>query len=418
VNYRDLVFATLKPLNRGSLTLSLPDGSAYKFGGLGKDLDAQINITNPDFFKRCVLAGAIGFAESYIQGDWESPHLPSVIAFFTRNAEFSPVMKTRRKRIPPALDFLSAYNRYLHLRRPNSIKKSRSNIGDHYDVSNDFFALWLDPSMTYSSAVFDPLDLDLEEAQQKKYNVLCRKLRLTQNDHLLEVGTGWGGLSLHAAKHFGCRVTTTTISEEQHHEAKRRIEEAGLANRVTVLLEDYRHLSGKFDKIISIEMIEAVGDAYVDNYFGILSRLLRPSGLLGLQAILCPDQQYEILRRGVDFIQKHIFPGSLLMSLQRILKATSRTDGLNLLSYDDYGPDYAKTLRIWREAFEDRRSDMLQHGLDEQFIRKWRYYLAYCEAAFATRFISVAQLVFTNSGNLALNWDSPISDQPWALPRG
>lgn len=416
MNFRSLVFAALSPLRRGSLKLVTPEGEVRHFGGLGKELRAEIDVHSEEFFRRCVLFGPIGFAESYIDGEWDSTDLTRLIGFFTINAEDSPAMKTPQRTVPPALDILSAYNRFLHRRRPNSLKKSRENIRDHYDLSNDFFRLWLDDSMTYSSAVFEPASLTLAEAQQRKYHLLCKKLRLSPSDHVLEIGTGWGGFSMHAARHFGCRVTTTTISTEQHAEATQRVASAGLADRVRILLEDYRNLKGQFDKIASIEMIEAVGDQYVDGYFQCLSRLSTPYALIGLQAILCPDQQYEILRRGVDFIQKHIFPGSLLMSNQRLLAASSRTPSLNLHDFEDLTPHYARTLRLWRDAFEEQKEAIAALGFDECFHRKWRYYFAYCEAAFASRFISVAQVVFSKTGNLSLNAGSPIEDYRWANP--
>lgn len=410
MNFRGLVYQTLKPLQRGALEMTLPCGQVWRFGGLSRLPMAKVIIQDENFFRRTVLFGPIGFAESHVAGEWDSPDLVAVVAFFIANAEDSPAMDTRSRRRKGPVDLLSAYNRFIHTRRPNSILKSRDNIREHYDLSNEFFALWLDKTMTYSSALFEPNDLPLQAAQIKKYDALCQKLRLTAGDRVLEIGTGWGGFSMHAASTYGCRVVTTTISEQQHHEASKRIAEAGLADRIEVRLDDYRHLSGRFDKIASIEMLEAVGDRYVDGYFEKCSHLLTPNGLLGIQAILCPDQQYDILKRGVDFIQKHIFPGSLLMSMQRILEATSKTQSLNLLNYHDMAPHYAKTLRLWREAFDLRLDEVRALGFDEPFLRKWRYYLSYCEAAFATRHITVAQIVFTKFGNLALNAGSPVGD--------
>jgi len=414
MKFKDLVFRILAPMKRGALDLVLPDGTGKRFGGLAKHSVARIEVRDENFFRRCVLAGPIGFAESHIAGEWDSVDLPAVVSFFILNSDESAALDTPGRKRSPFIDLLAAYNRLLHRRRPNSLRTSRRNISEHYDLSNEFFALWLDPSMTYSSAYFDPPEISLEEAQQKKYAALCDKLRLGSNDHVLEIGTGWGGFCIHAATRHGCRVTTTTISEEQFKEASARVMAAGLGDRVRVIREDYRSLSGTYDKIASIEMLEAVGDRYVNGFFEKCSRLLAPCGLLGLQAILCPDQQYEILRSGVDFIQKHIFPGSLLMSLRRILDATSRTAGLNLLAYEDMAPHYAKTLRLWRETFDAQEEAVLALGFDEPFLRKWRYYLAYCEAAFATRHITVAQFVFSNPQNLRLNAGSPVADLAFA----
>lgn len=402
---RQIIFKTLQPLQRGSLELILPEGERRVFGGLNKDFQARIVVRDENFFKRCVFFGPIGFGESYMAGEWDTPDLAKVIAWFILNAEDTGGMKTRKGRSNPLLNLLNAYNRFVHLRRPNSLGKSRENISEHYDLSNEFFKLWLDPSMTYSSAYFDPPSLSLEEAQTKKYDNLCRKLQLAATDHVLEIGSGWGGFSMHAAKTYGCKVTTITISEEQYAEASKRIQAAGLQDRITILFSDYRVVEGQFDKIASIEMLEAVGDKYVDEYFATCSRLLKPHGLIGLQAILCPDQQYEILRDGVDFIQKHIFPGSLLMSLGRVAQALQKTGDFNLLVYEDMALHYAKTLKIWCENFETVLDEVRAQGFDEIFIRKWRYYLRYCEAAFGMRHITVAQMVYTRPNNLSLNAD-------------
>lgn len=400
--YRRLVLESLRPLSRGALEIALPDGSVRRFGGLDKRRVARIEVRRDDFFRRCVLFGPIGFAEAYLDGDWETPDLTRVLAFFILNAEDTAAMKTRAGRRSPVFNLLNAYNRVLHRRRPNSPTKARDNIREHYDLSNDFFKLWLDPSLTYSSAVFDPPTLSLEEAQREKIDRLCRKLHLRPNDHLLEIGTGWGAFSIHAARHYGCRVTTITISEAQLAEARARIEAADLADRVDARLEDYRRLRGEFDKIVSVEMIEAVGDAYLDEYFACCHRLLKPEGLLALQMITCPDRQFPILRDGVDFIQKHIFPGSLLVANARITEALTRTGDLNLFDWEDIGPHYARTLRLWAERFEVVREDVRALGFDEWFLRKWRYYLRYCEAAFGTRHISVVQAVYSRPNNLAI----------------
>lgn len=350
------------------------------------------------------MFGAIGFAEGYVAGEWETPDLTAVISWFILNSDETSAMKTREGKRHRGLNFFDIWNRLQHLRRPNSVETSRRNIGDHYDLSNEFFRLWLDPTMTYSSAYFEPPGISLEEAQRKKYARLCSRLQLTEGDEVLEIGSGWGGFSLHAAANHGCRVTTLTISKEQFEEAGARIEAAGMQNRIELLLCDYRDLRGrKFDKIASIEMLEAVGDKYVDTYFARCDELLKADGLLGIQAILCPDRQFPILRDGVDFIQKHIFPGSLLMSMARITEAMNRTGNLNLLDYKDMAPHYARTLRIWWENFAAKHREVLELGFDEKFLRKWRYYLNYCEAAFAMRHITVAQMIFSRPNNLKVD---------------
>jgi cyclopropane-fatty-acyl-phospholipid synthase len=410
MTYRRLVLDSFKKLRRGHLAITLPDGTPLHFGGLGAKPAATIHLHDEAFFRRCVLHGPIGFGESHTAGEWTTPDLTAVIAFFILNADDTSAMQTRRSRGTGPFNLLAAANRLLHLRRPNSRRTSRANISEHYDLSNDFFALWLDPSMTYSSAIFDHPEEPLEQAQSRKYERLCRQLHLAPTDRILEIGTGWGGFAIHAARHHGCHVTTTTISQQQFDEAARRIDAAGLGHRIELLLRDYRDLHGSFDKIVSIEMLEAVGDRYLDGYFASVDRLLAPHGLVGLQAILCPDRQYPILRDGVDFIQKHIFPGSLLMSNARISRALNAAGDLNLLDHHDLGPHYALTLRRWREVFEQKLDAVRALGLPETFIRKWRYYLAYCEAAFGTRHITVAQIILTRPDNLSI--PSPIYPPP------
>jgi cyclopropane-fatty-acyl-phospholipid synthase len=400
--YRRLVLNSFAKLRAGRMEVSLPDGTRCVYGS-GKDgVEARMEVRDENFFKRCVLHGPIGFAEGHMAGEWETPDLVKVIAWFILNADEAQGMQTRTRRGTGLLNLLNFANRLFHLRRPNSRRMSRENIREHYDLSNEFFQLWLDPTMTYSSAYFEKADEPLEAAQVRKYDKLCRRLHLAPADSVLEIGSGWGGFSMHAAKTYGCRVTTVTISQRQYDEAARRIREAGLADRIQILLCDYRDLRGKFDKIASIEMLEAVGERYVDGYFAKIDELLEPRGLVGLQAILCPDNQYPILRDGVDFIQKHIFPGSLLMCNARIGEALRACGDLNLFDYEDMAPHYALTLQRWREVFEERLGDVRALGFDEVFVRKWRYYLCYCEAAFGTRHITVAQMVFSRPDNLGV----------------
>ncbi|MGH8046242.1 MAG: class I SAM-dependent methyltransferase [Chthoniobacterales bacterium] len=403
--FRKLVLDSFRSLQRGSLAVVLPDGREQWFGGLDKRLCARIEVKDEAFFRRAVLFGAIGFAESYIDGEWETPDLTRVLAFFILNADDAAALDTDGTAKSPLFNLLNLYNRMIHNRRSNSVHKARENIRDHYDLGNDFFKLWLDPTMTYSCAVFDPPALPLEEAQLRKYELLCRKLQIGPAHHVLEIGTGWGGFAIHAAKTTGCRVTTITISEAQLAEAQERIAAAGLSDRISARLEDYRKVVGQFDRIVSIEMIEAVGDEFLDEYFECCHRLLAPRGMLGLQMITCPDRQFRILRDGVDFIQKHIFPGSLLVSQARVTQALNRTGMLNLLDWEDLGPHYARTLRLWAERFEAVRETVRALGFDERFLRKWRYYLRYCEAGFSTRHISVVQAIYTRPDNISIHSD-------------
>jgi cyclopropane-fatty-acyl-phospholipid synthase len=400
--YRRLVLNSFAKLKLGRLEVGLPGGDRGIYGGLGSGIHARIEVLDENFFKRCVLHGPIGFAEAYMVGEWTTDDLVKVISWFILNAEDADAMQTRKSRGTGLFNLLHIANRLFHLRRPNSRKMSRENIREHYDLSNDFFQLWLDPTMTYSSAYFHSADESLETAQIRKYDKLCQRLRLAPTDNVLEIGTGWGGFSIHAARTYGCRLTTVTISQQQYDEAAQRIQAAGLTGKIQLLLCDYRDLRGQFDKIASIEMLEAVGERYVDGYFAKINQLLHPHGLVGLQAILCPDNQYPILRDSVDFIQKHIFPGSLLMCNARIAQALNACGDLNLFEYEDMAPHYALTLRRWRDVFEARLDDVRALGFDEAFIRKWRYYLCYCEAAFGTRHITVAQMVYSRPDNLAL----------------
>ena len=400
--FRRLVLNSFAKLNFGQLEVLLPDGTRGVYGGRGEGVQAQIRIEREEFFKRCVLFGPIGFAEGYMAGEWTTNNLTSVIAWFILNANEAEALQTRRSMGTGFFNLLNTINRAFHRKRHNSRAMSKENIREHYDLSNDFFKLWLDSSMTYSSAYFEKADESLETAQIRKYDKLCRRLHLVPADSVLEIGSGWGGFSMHAARNFGCKVTTVTISQQQYDEASRRICEAGLSDKIQLLLCDYRDLRGQFDKIASIEMLEAVGDRYVDGYFAKIDSLLRPHGLVGLQAILCPDRQFPILRDGVDFIQKHIFPGSLLMCNARIGEALAACGDLNLFEYEDMAPHYALTLRRWRETFEARLPEVRALGFDDEFIRKWRYYLCYCEAAFGTRHITVAQMVYSRPDNLGV----------------
>ncbi|MEO7599595.1 MAG: cyclopropane-fatty-acyl-phospholipid synthase family protein, partial [Opitutus sp.] len=286
--------------------------------------------------------------------------------------------------------------------RPNSRRIARHNIAEHYDLSNDFFALWLDDSMMYSAGKWSSSTRSLADAQREKNDALCRSLKLKTSDHVLEIGTGWGGWAIHAVKNYGCRVTSLTISQQQYDLATARITAAGLSGRIEVKLLDYRDLTGRFDKIVSIEMMEAIGHRYLPEFCATLDRVLKPDGLLALQFITCPDSRYDEFRGGVDFIQKHIFPGSLLLSLNRVNDQLARTGGFVLNKVDDMAPDYARTLRVWHQNFRARINEVRALGFDDRFIRKWNYYLGYCEAAFAMRNISVVQTLHTRANNLAL----------------
>lgn len=411
---RGPVVNALSAMSRGHLRIELPDGTVKEIGSAvdasargmpaGVSAAASIRVQREAFFKKCFWSGDIGLAESFIDGDWETNDLTSVIGWFILNLDTAPTMSGSQQRKAAALNLLRFVNRLGHLLRPNTPATARRNIREHYDLSNDFFALFLDPSMMYSSAKWPAhaQQLTLEQAQSEKNDALCRKLRLKPSDQVLEIGTGWGGWALHAARNYGCRVTTVTISREQYELATRRVIDAGLAGRVDVQLRDFRDITGRFDKIVSIEMLEAVGHRFQATFAQAVSRLLQPEGLLALQFITCPDSRYERFRQGIDFIQKHIFPGSLLLSLNRMNALLAQSGDFVLHEMEDFGPDYARTLRLWRSHFEARREQVHALGFDVRFVRKWTYYLCYCEAAFAMRNISVVHTVHTRANNLAL----------------
>lgn len=393
-----LVFRSLAPMTRGALTMRLPDGTRRVLGNGQDGPVAEMHLRSRNFFRRCVVGGDIGFGESYQAGEWDSPNLTAVIGWFCANAESAPTFSGTRNR-DPFTNVGKLADRLLHRLRRNSLTGSRANIRAHYDLGNAFYSLWLDPTMTYSAALFESPDQSLAAAQSAKYERLCRELRLKPSDHVLEIGSGWGGFAEHAVKHHGCRITTVTISEEQHKFARERFQREGIADRAEVKLQDYRLLTGKFDRIVSIEMLEAVGDEFLETYFGKVQSLMARDGIFAAQFITCPDSRYHELRRGADWIQKHIFPGSLLLSMNRVGQAVQRTGSMSLHTLHDLGLDYARTLAQWRERFNAQLDTVRGQGFDEHFIRSWNYYLAYCEAAFAWRNISVVQATWTGPNN-------------------
>lgn len=406
--YKALVSHALGKMKLGHLRIELPDGERLTFGDGSLSPAASLRVRRADFFRKCALFGGVGLGESYVDGDWETDDIRAVIEWFILNIAANEQMQGSSQRVP-GVGMLKFINRIGHLLRPNSLRTSRKNIAEHYDLGNDFYKLWLDPTMTYSAARFTHPDQSLEEAQVAKYEALCQKLRLRPADHVLEIGCGWGGFSLHAARHHGCRVTGITISQAQFEEATKRVQEAGLADRIDIRLVDYRKVEGQFDKIASIEMLEAVGDKYLETYFRKCTTLLKPGGMLAFQVITVPDYSYEDLKKGTDWIQKHIFPGSLLLCVSRINEAVQKVGRLFLHGMEDMGAGYARTLREWHVNFNAKLNEVQSLGYSVTFIRKWNYYLKYCEAAFATRNISVIQAVYTKPGNLNLHREDGVS---------
>jgi cyclopropane-fatty-acyl-phospholipid synthase len=353
---------------------------------------ATITVRDADMYRAMALNGSVGAAEAYMDGAWECSDLTALVRMFVRNRDLLDRMEGGLARLGGAL--LRAW----HARRRNSRSGSRRNIAEHYDLGNELFKLFLDESMMYSSAIFRDAGETLEVAQFRKLDRICRKLALSPSDHLVEIGTGWGGMALHAAKHYGCRVTTTTISKEQRALAVERIAAAGLSDRVTVLLEDYRDLTGRYDKLVSIEMIEAIGHQFLDTYFGKVSALLAPHGLGLIQAITIEDHRYERALRNVDFIQRFIFPGSFIPSVAAMTGAMARATDLKLFHLEDIGPSYAITLRQWRERFDAKLDRVRALGYPERFIRMWHFYLAYCEGGFLERSIGDVHLLLAKPG--------------------
>jgi cyclopropane-fatty-acyl-phospholipid synthase len=396
--YQDTVLRFLSKMEKGRLYLTLPDGEEITIGNGEGNIAASIVVNSDEFYKRIILFGDIGFGEAYVDGLWDTENITNVINWVLLNIDNAPgVSGSNIQTI--SLNLLKLYNKLTHFKRKNTIEGSRKNISEHYDLNNDFFASFLDPTMTYSAAYFYRDGLSLQEAQIAKYDRLCRQLHLKPTDHVLEIGSGWGGNAIYMAKTYGCRVTSLTISEEQHKMAVERVEAEGLSDRVNILIKDYREMEGVFDKIVSVEMLEAVGYSFMDVYFKKCNDLLKKNGILAIQVITSPDSRYDSLRKGVDWIQKHIFPGSLLPSVGAINKSINRTGDMTMVDLKDIGLDYAKTLKLWHEAFNNNLAKVRSLGFDDRFIRKWNYYLCYCEAAFTMRNINVMHLVYCRPNN-------------------
>ncbi len=376
------VLARMERLQHGRLSLH-EGGQLFEFGRAAEGApSATIQVRDRRFWSAVALRGSVGAGEAYAKGWWTSEDPAEVVRLFVRNRDVMSDMEGGLARL--SRPFLALY----HALRKNSESGSRDNIRAHYDVSNEFFALFLDDTMTYSCGVYEHPEATLREASVAKIDRLCRKLELGPEDHLLEIGTGWGALALHAAREYGCKVTTTTISKEQHDLAAQRIAEAGLGDRIELLFEDYRRLEGQYDKLVSVEMIEAVGANYYPEFFRRCSELLVPEGRMALQAITIADQHFESARRSVDFIQRHIFPGSCIPSVTALSTAMTKASDLRMVELEDIGPHYVRTLRTWRDNLIERWSDARALGYSDEFLRLWEFYFAYCEGGFAERHIS------------------------------
>nr|WP_314615387.1 cyclopropane-fatty-acyl-phospholipid synthase family protein [uncultured Pseudomonas sp.] len=384
---RHAVLAQLRRLRHGHLRL-ISQGQQWTFGDVASPLYAEVEILDSAAWGLVAGNGSIGAGEGYIHGYWRSPDLAAVTRLFVANLEVLDAMEGGLARLarPPL--------RLLHRLNRNSRHGARRNILAHYDLGNALFERLLDPSMMYSAARFDSPGQTLEQAQRRKLERICQQLELKPEEHLLEIGSGWGSLAIHAALEYGCRVTTTTLSAAQHTYTLQRVKALGLEQRVTVLLEDYRDLRGRFDKLVSIEMVEAVGHRYLPAFFRQCAALLKDDGLMLLQAITIRDQRYAQARRSVDFIQRYIFPGGALPSLSVLLDTASRQTALNLVHLEDFGQDYSRTLRHWRDNLRLARSELTALGYDETFQRLWEFYLCYCQGGFEERTIGVAQMLW------------------------
>ena len=403
--YQAIFLKLLEPMKLGRLELILPSGQKLVFGSESAappEHSAVIQIRHENFFKRCILFGDIGFGESYTEGEWDTRDITSVIRWMILNRDHNPGV-SGSKVSKMIVGLLKGFNRIQHLKRDNNLQGSVKNISAHYDLGNRFFETFLDPSLTYSCADFSGGATSLYDAQMAKLDRLAQSIQVKRGDHVLEIGGGWGAFAIHLAQKYGAKVTTITVSQEQFSKMNERVREKGLSKQIEVKFLDYRHLEGKYDKIVSVEMLEAVGHKHLKSFFAVAERVLKPNGLMGIQVITSADSRYDQLRRGVDWIQKHIFPGSLIPSVSALIEASTSNSQLQVHSLFDMGTDYAKTLRTWRENFNSHLSEIKNQGFDEPFIRAWNYYLSYCEAAFVERHISTVQMVFTRPNNTEIS---------------
>jgi cyclopropane-fatty-acyl-phospholipid synthase len=384
---RRMLLSRMAGLRHGRLTILDALGGTTLGEFVDGAPDVRLDVKDMAFYRAVAANGSVGAGEAFMDGQWTCDDLVGLIRLLVRNRDRLDGMETGLARVGGLA--MKAW----HALRANTRVGSRRNIAAHYDLGNDFFRLFLSADLMYSSALWEGEDDDLETASTRKLDRICQWLDLKPGDRVLEIGTGWGGFALHAARHYGCHVTTTTISREQFALAGKRVAEAGLGDRVTLLLEDYRDLTGSYDKVVSIEMIEAIGAAYQETYFAKIASLLRPGGRVLLQAITIEDHRYAQALRSVDFIKRFIFPGSFIPSVQGMLEAKTRACDLALVRLEDFGDSYARTLHAWRVRFMARLADVREQGFDTRFMRMWEFYLAYCEGGFIERSIGVSHLL-------------------------
>jgi len=389
---RSLVLRRLEGLRHGRLTIE--DARARsEFRGAQSGPHASVRVHDDAFYRALGMHGSLGAAESYMRGEWQTPDLTTLIRLMLANRDAWEDLE------PAGTALRAPLARLLHFRRRNTPAGARRNIVAHYDLGTEFFELFLDPTLSYSCGIFEHPEATLEEASVAKIDRACRKLGLRPEHRLLEIGTGWGALAVHAAREYGCRVVTTTLSHDQYDRASRRVQENGLADRVQVLCRDYRLLEGTFDRVVSIEMLEAVGAEYYDAFFGKVDSLLTQEGLALLQVITIQDQAFDRARSTVDFIKRYIFPGSCIPSISALLQSSTRASSMKLVHLEDLTPHYAETLRRWRSGFLENLGGVRQLGFSDEFIRMWEFYLCYCEAGFEERYIGDVQLMLAHPKN-------------------
>lgn len=391
---QDFILKILAPMNKGQLKLTLPNGDVHLQGEAPEEHRAEMHVRDSAFFKQLILGGEIALGDTYTQGLWDSPDVTAVIQWFILNREEGvEITGSTRKGIQP-INLLKSVATTAHRLRANTITNAKKNIEAHYDLSNPFYESFLDKSLTYSSAYFTREEETLEQAQENKIDRLLKQLDLKPGEHLLEIGSGWGALGLRAIEQYDVKVTSLTLSNEQFSHVQNLIRERGLEGRFTIELCDYRHAQGQFDKLVSVEMIEAVGHQFLPTFFTKCHQLLKSHGIMALQAIVFPHARYQEYLKGTDWIQKEIFPGGHLPSIPVILEGMARAGEFELRDLKDIGLHYARTLREWKKRFTASYDKIAQLGFDDTFMRKWNYYLSYCEAGFLERHISTAQLIF------------------------
>ena len=390
--FKNLILSQFRKINHGCIILN-EGNKKIIFGDQGSSLKVEVNIYSDEFYILAGSGGDLGIAEAYAAGYWDADDMVKLIQIVIKNQEVQKSLEGGLAKL------ISPINRYIHRSRRNTVSGSKENIVAHYDLSNEFFQTWLDKSMTYSCAIFEPEDLSLFDASREKLDRICRKLNIQPEDHVVEIGTGWGSFAVHAAKEYGCHVTTTTISNEQHAYVSNLIEKEGLKDKITLLKNDYRELKGQYDKLVSIEMIEAVGYNFIQQFFQTCSDLLKPNGLMAIQGITYHEQGFDNHLNSVDFIKKYIFPGSNLISVNHVLSVIKNFTDLSLVHLEDITKYYAETLKLWREKYKNEMSKIKKMGYSDEFLRMWDYYFIYCEAGFRERFIGDVQLVMAKPKN-------------------